>query len=195
MRFIEANITTFIGQDCDAEHFYCYYKINDDKNNLKSCSVSQHDEELTKPLNIESRIKLRKKDGYCFGDTTTRFDSIYEIHKLLVALFPNENIITYDECRPFREMLCIIDGENKGFEYIGEVWTCLPRSLFKDLIVGHNYKIRCCNCSKEFSLDEVIIDEYDNEIEKRPWVKFIKYSRDLDNPCCKRPELEWNLIY
>jgi len=193
MKIVEANITSFIGQCGEAEHYYCHYKINEDKRDLKYCSVHYLDEELKKPLTDENRIKLSKKDnGRCWGDTTTRFDSIEEVHNKLIELFPNENIITYDEARPFRNMLCIIDGKNLGFEYIGEIWNPLPSSLYKDLIVG-DYKIKCHKCGHEFTLDEVII--YERKEQGREWVKFIKRDSDLDNPCCERPNLEWNLIY
>lgn len=194
MRIIEANITSFFGQCSDAEHYYCYYKINDNKDNdrFKYCSVSQHDKELRKTLTVEERLILKNKDGFRSGPTTGRFNTIDEIHNLLKELFPNENIITYQEDRPFREMLCIIDGKDMGFEYIGEIWTTLPSSLYKDLIVG-DYKIRCSECGEEFSLDQVLTTE--REVDGRDWVKFIKRGSDLDIPCCKRPEIEWNLIY
>ena len=47
--------------------------------------------------------------------------------------------------------------------------------------------------NKEFKLDDVLT--YDGTMNDRPFVKFIRSGYNLDKPCCKYPDIEWNLIY
>lgn len=82
-KFIVANISSYIGQCVEAEHYYCtIYKniqIDIDKNIsvLHHCRTSFEKEELYKVLSKEDAETLNKKDNYSFweeGSKVTRFN-------------------------------------------------------------------------------------------------------------------------
>lgn len=197
-KFIVGNVTSYIGQCIEAEHYYCsIYKdiIIDVDSNVKAlhrCRTSFEKEELFKVLTENDAILLNKKDDYVYreaGDKTNRFNSLKEINEELLKQFPNENIVTYHECQPYKEMLIKIDGNIKDISYLGEIWSYLPRSVYKDLLPEH-FKVKC-ECGKEYSEEEFknIMVEYKFG-EERTWIQF---DTDICE-CCGRPSLMWNVI-
>lgn len=196
--FIVANITSYIGQCVEAEHFYCtIYKniqisIEEGGKELHRCRTSYSDkEELYKILTEEDAKALSNKDiGFKWrvGDEVNRFISIEEINQELLKRFPEDNIVTYYECQPHKEMLIKIDGEIKSIDFLGEVWSSFPESVWKDLL-PENYKVKC-ECGEEYNKEEIqemmLIYNYD----ERELVCF-----DIDKcDCCRRPYLMWNVI-
>lgn len=166
---IQANISSFIGQDGDAEHYYCHINV------------------------VEGKIPPKQYNGSSWGDDeigdrTTRFESIDRIHKELLKRFPDQDIVSYDECQPFSKMICIVDGVDHGVKYFAGTFNHVPTSCYKDL-VPDTYKIRCHFCHKEYQPDDVL--------EERDWggralIQFMK-KRDVDEPC-KCFALEWDVI-
>lgn len=196
-KFIVANISSYIGQCVEAEHYYCtIYKniqIDIDKNIsvLHHCRTSFEKEELYKVLSKEDAETLNKKDNYSFweeGSKVTRFNSIAEIKEELLKQFPNDNIVTYEDCKPHREMLIKIDGEIKSIDFLGEIWNTVPNSVWKDLLPEH-FKVKC-ECGKEYSEEEVQELIFTHKIGNRELAVF-----DIDFCyCCKRPYLMWNVV-
>ena len=187
---ILANITSYIGQDLEAEHYYCSYIIS--SNEIPKQHNSSGDKnELLRVLNESQARNLNLKDGshYRIGDKTNRFDSIEQIHKTLIKKFPKENIVTYKDDKVFKEMLCVVEGKNLGYKYFGEVWVTVPYSCFKD-IIPKEHKIKCYHCNREYLLEDVSIDQCWND--NRTGVVFLK-RRDVDDHCdCY--DLVWNVI-
>jgi hypothetical protein len=158
------------------------------------------DVELYRKLNSNIEVlKLNKKDryaGFKLGDTTNRFNTIEEIHSTLIEKYPADDIITYYESGPFKEMLYLQGGENLGHKGLGEIWTNVPYSCWKDLLPDDlsSIKVKCCNCDKEHLLEDLIEDEIEYSIEKRTMLKFAVRKRDMLEPCCSFPDLVWNTV-
>jgi len=191
---IQANISSFIGQDNEAEHYYCHIDAVDGKIPPKQYNGSSFsDDEIDTELTEAEAVRLNKKDsfgGYRHkaGNRTTRFESINRVHQELLKRFPDQDIVSYEECLPFSKMICIIDGVDHGVKYFAGTFSHVPRSCYKDL-VPDTYKIRCHFCHKEYQPDEVF-EEID--WRGRPLIQFMK-KRDVDDPCnCF--ELEWDVI-
>ena len=102
--------------------------------------------------------------------------------------FPNDNIVTYEDCEPHREMLIKIDGEIKSIDFLGEIWNTVPNSVWKDLLPEH-FKVKC-ECGKEYSEEEIQELIFTHRIGNRELAVF-----DIDFCyCCKRPYLMWNVV-
>jgi hypothetical protein len=189
---ITGNISTYIGQDGDAEHYYCSYRISEDEFPKTNSGGSYGRTDLKHPLSYAQASAMSRKDHFHWeeGTMSNRFDTIEEIHEYLKQKFPNEIIVTYYEGQLFKEMLYIKEGKNLGYEAFGEVWSCVPRSVYKRLLPA-DLKIKCCECGHEYKLEEVT--------SERSWgeetlVQFLD-KRDLEeDPCCKYFDLEWNVI-
>lgn len=191
---IIANITSYYGQ-ADAEHYYCEYHIIEEKTIDKQYNGTSYDEtELKRKItSTNEAIYLNKKDSsncWKIGSKTNRFNTIEEIHTDLINLFPDHTIVTYNEGILFKEMLCYVKGENLGYKYFGEVWNNIPTSCYKELLPTNGIKIKCDDCGKEYSLDEV---SYETEHLGKPLIQFMK-KRDMDELCCKYFNLVWNVI-
>lgn len=198
---IVANISSYIGIDTEAEHYYCSYEdvpnIKHDELPRKYYSGSMFDDnELYRSLSDNQEIAhLNAKEGrhsrYSSGDRTNRFNSIEDIHTRLLELFPESDIITYEDKQIFNNMLYVRDGVNVGRQAFGEVYMPTVRSFWKDLILeGTDVKIKCDHCGKEYTLDEVTEER---DIDDRILVKFLN-KRDMDEPCCKYFDLTWNVV-
>jgi hypothetical protein len=137
-------------------------------------------------------MALSKKEKYPWkeGTMSNRFDSIEEIHDCLKKTFPNEIIVSYYEGQLFKEMIYIKNGVNLGYEAFGEVWSSVPKSVYKDLI-PKNVKIKCYKCGHEYTLEEVTIERVWEK--NRILVEFLP-KREMDDVCCKYFDLEWNVI-
>jgi PHP family Zn ribbon phosphoesterase len=197
---IFANITSYIGQDMDAQHYYCHYKEMEDRKITQHCPIgSSGNDELMRKITTEKESKyLTNKSGgggfrYKIGMETNRFNTFEEIHNALKEKFPNQTIVTYDEGQIFQEMLYWKDGVNLGVKAFGEVWLSLPTSCYKDLLPPlDQIKIRCQDCGTEYNFDDVT-DE--RNYDGRAWIKFLTRSRDLEiDTCCSPLYLEWNVI-
>jgi hypothetical protein len=191
---IQANITTYVGQDMEAEHYYCHYFHEfQDKPAPKQYNGSRwRDEELKFSLTESECVALNKKDrGYRHrvGDTTNRFASHRQIHEELLKQFPGQTIVCYDDGRVSKDMLYIVRGkENLGYKFFGEVWTSVFSSVYKDLL-PEDTKYRCYHCKKEYEFDDI---SHERVWGDRTLVEFLK-KRDMDDPCdCY--ELEWNAV-
>lgn len=194
---IIANITTFEGQCADAEHYYCHYEVNPWKTpSIYYSGASWGSEELNRVIDDQKEVDyFQKKDkfsGIRLGRKTNRFNTIEQIHEVLIKTFPDQDIVTYYESRIFKGMLYIVNGINLTYKEFGEVWVAVPTSVFKDLLPDFSeIKIKCGDCGHEYTMDEVSeVLEYNN----REWVKFL-HKRDMDDICCKYFALEWNVIY
>lgn len=194
---IQANITTFIGQDGDAEHYYCHIYRTDSEIPTKdyqggSWGTEEIDTELTEIEALHLNKKVRAMGYSCFryklGDKTTRFESINRIHQELIKRFPDEDIISYAEGVLFKEMLCRIGGSNVGYKYFEGTFNHVPRSCYKDL-VPDTYKIRCHFCKKKFETDDVA---FESDWDGRTILQFMK-KRDVIE-ACNCFELEWDVI-
>lgn len=195
---IIANITTYLGQDTSAIHYYCSYEKVSESIPKKYYNGGSSNE-IKKTISTQKAADfLNEKDswgGWRIGMKINRFDSIDEIHSTLKKLFKKQTIVTYYEHRLFREMLYFKDGVNLGFEFFGEVWSGVPTSCWKDILPNEPIKIRCGDCGKEYKLEEV---SYEREWENRTLIQFYKrYEMGIDSdeePCCKYFSLEWNII-
>jgi len=196
---IEANITTYIGQDNDAVHYYCHYDEVDYEIPRKYGHVGYGCEELfrtvTDPIEV---IRLNNKDrahGMHVGSETNRFNTFEEINDELLKKFPNKNIVTYEDNQPFKDMLYFIDGVNLGYKGLGELFVNIPASCWKDLLPPEDeIIIKCENCGTIHEFENIVIDEYYHEIEKRTFIKFTTRGYEMNNRCCKYPQLIWNVI-
>lgn len=205
---ILANITSYVGLDSQAEHYYCHYVITDlSEPKPHYTSTESSSIELKHKLTESESIRLTKKDeGYRWtvGTKTNRFESINKIHKDLLKLFPNETIITYYENKLFKEMLYVKDDVNLGYKAFGEVWSYCPTGCWTDLLTEEKniIKIKCDDCGKEYTLDEVSyekndFDNYDNG-EIRKYTQFYRRkdfeSETGEDLCCKYFNLMWNVV-
>lgn len=197
---IIANITTYIGMDGDAEHYYCSLSQVENPSRLYPMPCNKKDRELQRKLTSVAEVtKLNKKDrwsGMKLGCYTNRFNSIEEIHSTLLETCGNEDLVTYYESSPFKEMLFISNGVNLGYKGLGEIWLNVPRSCWKDLLPNDlsEVKVKCLSCGTEHSLEDLIEDEIDYSIEKRTLYKFTVNKRDILDPCCSYPDLVWDTI-
>lgn len=194
---IQANISSYIGQDADAEHYYCHIHVIEGNIPPKQYNGgSWGTEQLQYELTEAEAVRLNKKDnevGFsCFrykaGTSVGRFESIKQIHEELLKQYPNQDIVSYNECIPFKEMLCIVDGVDHGVKYFGEFFVNVPRSCYEDLI-PETHKIRCHFCNKEYALEDV---SSKNNWRGRTIVNFAKKYDVID--ACKCFDLEWNVI-
>ncbi|MCK9574794.1 MAG: hypothetical protein WC979_02935 [Candidatus Pacearchaeota archaeon] len=191
---IVGNISTFEGQCADAEHFYCrYIEIENYVPKIHALSTS-HGEDLQRIITDEAELKyLERKDGYCclhIGSSTGRFQTIEQIHEALIAKFPNQDIITYDESRIFKDMLYIKDGVNVGVKFFGDVWLDVPRSVYMDLLPDKStIKVKCDDCGQFHELDEIAEE---TAHMGRPLLQFMRKS-EIDK-CCNYCNLMWNVI-
>lgn len=200
MKFIVCNIHDFIGQCAGAVHFYVDVNINVDykisDNNLSLLSnywvIGSTYESLNKVITQEEADILNKIDGeetYHEGMKCSRFNTIEEIHKTLLEKYPNENIVTFYEKKPFKKMMIKVNGEMKDYTCLGEVWDTLPMSVYSELI-PENYKIRCYCCDHILTKEEMqpyITEKFNN---RRPLTL-------IHIPCCPKcgeNDLEWNVI-
>jgi len=196
---IEANITSYIGQDNDAVHYYCHYDEENYEIPKKYGSVGYGCDELFRTITdtIEV-IRLNNKDrahGIRLGGKTNRFNTFEEIHNELLKKFPNENIVTYQDNQPFREMLCFIDGHDLGYKGLGELWLNVPHTCWRDLLPNEGEIIvKCEHCGTVHTFEEIVMDEYYHEIEKRTLIKFATRGYEMNDRCCKFPDLVWNVI-
>lgn len=196
---IEANISSYIGVDSEAEHYYCHYREVEYENPKKYGSVGYGSEELFREITDPKEvIKLNKKDRYCgikLGSKTNRFNSFQEIHNELLKLFPNNNIVTYEDNQPFKEMLCYINGVDLSYKCLGELWLNVPNSCFGDLLpVDENIIVKCLSCNKKHPIENIIEDRFYHTIEKREIVNFTTRGYEMTDRCCKYPDLVWNIL-
>jgi hypothetical protein len=201
---ITANITSYIGQDLEAEHYYCEYEEIPDSFPSKTFNGSSFgDKELKLSLTESQAKNLNKKDGhhiYKVGTKTNRFDSIKQIHDELKKVFENQIIVTYYENRIFKEMLYLKDGVNLGYKAFGEVWNSCPNQCWSDLI-PKDVKVKC-ECGKEYTLDQVSYERTSNDNyndgKERTITIFYKKREFEDETgedlCCKYFYLMWNVI-
>ncbi len=195
---IVANITSWQGQCGDAEHYYCKYTEVEDmepKKDYNSYHGGSDEEELERALTSAKEVAhLNKKEGrgsWRLGRKTKKYVSKKQIHKQLIKMFPDQTIITYKERDFFKEMLYYKDGEDLGFAALGEKWTELPTSCYKDLIVPiETLKIKCEDCGHEYKLEEITTER---EWGDRILTKFKRRS-EMDSPCCSDFYLIWNII-
>lgn len=196
---ILGSITSYIGQDSSAIHYYCQYKIVDDKTVLRT-EFSTNDNDLNRTIKYESEVAtLNKKDGWRgwhVGSETNRFNSIQQIHTELKKQFKGQIIVTYYDGKIFKKMLYFKNGKNIGYKSFGETWTLTPTSVYKHLLPPSNQiKIKCDNCGTEYKFEDVT---YEREwMDGKTLVEFIK-KRDLEaedvNICCKYFDLIWNVV-
>lgn len=197
---IIANITTWIGQDTFAIHYYCEYRIVDDLDNKLpstyyqggSFNKNELQREITDQAEVDAAILRDEYCGFKIGVNTIKFNSIEEIHNELIKLYKYQDIVTYYEGQIFKEMLYIYDGINLGVKGFGEQFVQVPRSCYIDLIPEDRstIKLKCDNCGHEYSLDEVA---YEREYGDRNLLQFVS-KKDIDEICCKYFELNWNVI-
>jgi hypothetical protein len=192
---IVANITTYLGQCPDAIHYYCEYNnwigTPDIYSPIGRCGAT----ELKRKIKFQSDAsKLNRKDGctsWHIGSSTNRWDTIEDIHQELKTLFPFEDLITYYEGKIFKEMLYILNGEDKGKDFFGEVFIDCPNSCWSNLIPPHDKIIVKCNSCGT-------IHKFEDVVEEKEWggKKLIQFfrKREVDEPCCDDYELVWNVI-
>lgn len=198
---IIANITTYIGMDAEAEHYYCSYDEIENSDKFIPMPYFKKDTQLHRILtsNVEV-LKLNKKGGYSWmklGDETNRFNSIEEIQNELIKKYPDSDIVTYYESEPFKDMLFIKDGVNLGYKALGDIWVNVPNMCWKDLLPEDewtNVNIKCENCGQKHYLADLIEGEHHYSIENRTAIKFNIKKRDMLDPCCNYPDLVWNVI-
>lgn len=193
---ILANITSFIGQCAGAVHYYCYIEEVANTKPEPNYKYANH-EELTYELTDQNAAdKINSKEGrrsYHVGMEINRFDTIEDIHKLLLNKYPDQTIISYYERKPFKDMLYYIDGEDKTFVEFGEIYQHMPSQCYKDLLPNLNtIKIKCADCGRVYSYTQLFKREWESE-SGRVLVQF-KQKRDMDSPCCKWFDLEWNVV-
>lgn len=194
---IIANITSYIGQ-IDAEHYYCSYIEIEDSNELPKKTYngpSYSKNELSRVITEkEEAYHLNRKEHstrFHTGSKLNKFNTIDQIHKILIQTFPDKDIVTYYESQLFSEMLYIKDGINLGIKGFGEVFVYTPTSCYKDLLPPpETIKIKCDDCGKEYTLDEVT---YESEHFGRELIIFTK-KRDMDDVCCQYFNLIWNVV-
>jgi hypothetical protein len=88
-------------------------------------------------------------------------------------------------------MLYIKKGVNLGFKAFGEVWGPVYSSVYKNLLPPYSeIKIKCQDCGKEYTLEEVSKEIF---WEGRSLVQFLK-KKEMKNLCCRDFSLEWNVI-
>ncbi|MDD5649094.1 MAG: hypothetical protein PHF86_01565 [Candidatus Nanoarchaeia archaeon] len=193
---IIANITTYIGQDSEAEHYYCFYQESTStKPSLFYNGSSFNKIDLKRKLTSSSEIRnLNLKDRTAkweFGEMINRFLTIEQILNTLKEQFKGQDIITYYESKIFKEMLCILKGVDYGYKFFGEVWIPIPTSCWSNLLPERNtIKIKCGNCGTIHNFEDVIEEK---EWDGKPLIQFYKKS-EVDDPCCKYYDLEWNVI-
>lgn len=201
-----ANITSFIGQCSEAEHYYCHYYEAEpgEKITKQYYGAGWCDDELTRLVTKQNEIDfLNRKDNgdfraipsfrYRAGMETNRFNSIEEIHQTLIEKFGDQTIVTYDNSHIFKDMLYYVDGKNLTYKAFGDVWETVPISCWKDLLPElDTIIIKCDDCGHEYKLEDVSYDQY-YSIEKRTLVKFYK-KWEMDERCCKYFDLMWNVI-
>lgn len=191
---ITANITSYYGQCSDAEHYYCCVYIVDDKAPNLHYTGGNHDE-ITRVITDEKEAEYLNKKGKCriwrVGKTTNRFSTIEQIHQRLKELYPNEIIVTYYERNIFKDMLYFKDNINLGYKYFGEVFSNIPTSVYKDLLPDYSsIIIKCAECGHIYKIEDITTETVYNN---RACVDF-KQKRNMDNPCCKYFDLQWNVI-
>lgn len=194
MNMIVANITSFDGQDMEAEHFYCTYDETEYKTPTIYTMIGRK-YELKRVLTDQSEVDyLNKKDtSNCWhvGLTTNRFKSIKSIHIALKNLFKNKIIVTYYKGKIFKEMLYFKDGKNLGYKVFGEVFTHVPNGVFKHLLPTYDkIKIKCEDCGKEHKFEDIISEQSYGD---KTIINFLN-KWDVDEPCCEYFNLLWNVI-
>ena len=198
-KMIEANISSYIGQDNEAEHYYCHYREAEYEQPRKYGSVGYGSEELFRIITDQKEVShLQRKDRHSWikiGSKTNRFATIEQIHEELLNMFPNVNVVTYEDNQPFKGMLCIIGGINLGYKGLGELWLSVPHTCWKDLLPNKSeIVIKCENCGEIICFEDIVMDEYFYEIENKTIVKFATRGYEMSDKCCKYPELVWNVI-
>ena len=192
---IIANITTFEGQDMNAEHYYCGYRIllEERKPPVHSMGSFGEIELMRKITSTNEAVYFNKKDSarcWHIGSELNRFDSIEDIHKELLRLFSDQTIVTYYEGAIFKEMLCYISGVNVGYSYFGEVWLNVPRSCYYDLLPAEGkIKVKCVVCGTEYPLWEVA---QCGDHQGRGLVQLYE-RREMDD-ICDCFDLVWNVV-
>jgi hypothetical protein len=199
---ILANITTYLGQCGDAEHYYCtFMKVEEafPPKKYQGAPIGDGKDELKRTLTSEGEIAaLNKKHGrhsYWKGRKITGFNSIEHIHKELKKRFGNKHtIVTYYEEDIFSEMLYLKDGVNLGSAAFGEVWSQLPYSCYKHLLPPvEKIKIKCEDCGTEHEFSKMHNER--NWSEGRILIEFAKGSRFPKCPNCKDGGyLVWNVV-
>lgn len=193
---ILADITTYRGQCSDAEHYYCKYTIvSEDYVPKPEVSIYINTEELKRTINYQSEAnELNEKDScksWRIGNETVRFDTIEDIHKLLINKFNNHTIVTYEDGKIFKDMLYYKDGINIGYKTFGEVWSPIYTSVYKDLL-PESFTIKCDSCGKEYSLSEVSTEvKLSND---RILIKFFRNPIQMKKLCCIHWDLIWNVV-
>jgi len=196
---IFANITSYIGLDASAEHYYCSTEVVPDSEpipiKIYNGSSSNKDEE-EHPLTAEEALILNKKDDthrWREGRMSYRFSTIEQIHEHLKSKYKGQNIVSYEGGNAFNGMLYIIDGTDLGYEGLGEVWTDTPNGIWGDLI-PETYIIKCRECGKIHKLENISTKSHAGcNGAPRMHVKFLRMSQ-IDKPCCKYMDLVWNVI-
>jgi len=193
---IHANISTFIGQ-MEAEHYYCRYAESPAFKISPHLSAGSRSPDLLRELTDPDEVAyLTKKDRYCgisLGDTTSRFQSIEQIHEELLKQFPNTDIETFKEGLPFKDMLIVKDGVNIGYKGLGEIWLDLPASCWQDLLPPDNeIVVKCSHCGTVHEFRDLVMDEY--SVDNRTLLKFTTRGYEMADRCCKFPQLIRNFI-
>lgn len=200
-KMLIANISTYINVDDEAEHYYCSVgNMREGVTKFVPMPIFIKETDLYRKITSNAEVtKLNKKDRYCgikLGDSTNRFNTFKEIHDTLMETYPGHDIISYFEYKPFKEMLFIQSGKILTYKDLGEVFYNLPHNCWKDLLPDDlsEVKVKCLFCGSEHSLEDLIDDEIDYEIEKRTMFKFTLYKNNMLEPCCGYPQLAWNII-
>jgi len=193
---ILANITSYRGQCAGAVHYYCYIEEVADTKPEPRYKYSNHDELTYELISQADADKINTKEGrrtYYVGMEVNKFNSIEDIHEVLIKTYPDQTIISYYETKPFKDMLYYVGGEDKTFTEFGEIYLNMPSQCYKDLLPNLNtIKIKCCDCGKVYSYEELYKREWESE-SGRVLVQF-KQKRDMAYTCCKWFDLEWNVV-
>ena len=190
---IIANITTYVGQCADAEHYYCNYDVSEE---IKPTIDYRGDEELRRIITKQSEVdRINKKDrhsGFWVGRDTNRYNTIEEIHQQLIKEFGDQTIITYYENKIFKDMLYYVNGVNLTYKEFGDIYLNMPTQCYKDLLPDiSTIKIKCADCGHTYTYDELYKREYKSESGRI----LVQFKRKYDmTACCRWFDLEWNVV-
>ena len=155
--------------------------------------------ELTRVLTSQDEVNyFNKKDKHSnikIGCEVNRFNSIEQIHEMLINDNPCECIITYLNHKPFKDMLFVVNGVNLGYKGLGNEFTAMPTSCWSDLLPKpSDIKIKCNNCGKNIQYNEIVDHVKYLDIEDKH-LSLYNINDDMDEPCCDKPRLLWNILF
>lgn len=193
MKWIVGNITTF--RDADpvmAEHYYCRYSEIEWMSPYPTYGYLPKSTPLERILDSEKEAKYLtdKQGGYVYkvGDEVGVFVTIDQLHQTLIDKFPDSNIITYIHGRAFKDMLCIENGVNIGFDKFRGEWFGFPSGFYAYELWRpiEETIVRCYYCKKEYNLADIAETRNNGEHYIIP-----EDIYDLEiNWCCDRVDLE-----